>query len=1363
MNNKQNPARSDLFSDEWYEEHLENRLNFADNRHSPRLTDDLNVSLPILDIFEALSLLSLSENFYANLNSYSQLLSEAISKVAPYENDESKELLEQLNGLREMFRRIIEEQPFKIDWEDFQNGVKGAIESLEELKNNIGNNEKLKNDRNKAKVFQDGLRQTNSHLIKIKNFFNETRAVLGETSQLLVTGDAGTGKTHLFCDVLEKRISNDRPTILFFGEYFEGRQKFWDRLFSLTKSNVQNKEQFFKLIEEEAKRKNERVLVLIDGINESNPKSMWKKLFGELIKEFQKYDFVGLALSIRSDYIDVCLPDDYHSLIQTEEHPGFSLSEWEAVHKYFRHYNISLDEAPVLRPEFSNPLFLRIFCETFEGADKTKGKERNTHVFEQFVKKEDKKFAEEFDYEKGKNFLWDKIFRDMAEEMVEHKPPKDSLSKQKVRNIISNYLPGKEDALIQAMKRDYLLTEYPSYDENFKVHHYELRFAFQKFSDHFIVRYLLKKHLIPHIEAPEQCFDKSQRLGEIVKDEQSCRLNKNLVTALQVQIPEWLSGKELHNLASHIRSYESIKEGFIESLQWREAETIGKEAEEYIENEILSDTSFKILKSYFNQLLSISMTPGHPQNADGLDELLNRVGMPWRDRTWTIHLHEEYELPGEDDYEFRSSVNRLLEWGQSLPPSEVEDESVILLATTFIWFLTSSNRYLRDRTTKTLIYLLEDKLELLTVLIEKYLQVNDPYVLERLMCVAYGCVMRSDNKEQILRLSEFVYRTFFEENDPPPHILLRDYCRGIVERAISLNLMPEETKKNIHPPFNSEWPGLEILPDSEIEKYRETSDDMDDIEWARVHLHQSVMSSNGISGDFARYVIGTNSSSQFEWLSREVDEERPLSPEEKYESFMQELDDSQKQLLEVLSEAIECCRKLKSPMNSILEMDEPRETDEDEELEGIEDLIKKTKEELASSLDETKRDVFENEIINHLENSSRYEEKKFDIEEVQKWIFSKVLELGWTIELFGKFDRFLTRYRDYGRSANKPERIGKKYQWIAYHECMARLSDNYAFKGKFCNDLDDEYIGPWQIGARDIDPSSLCRKTMRSRFRADPNCWWFQSKYDSWGKKGEFEEWVQPDNHLPSIERIINIENEDWLTLRGNYVWEEEIYSDEDSYRIPHKRLEYYLSSYLIKRENLNIARNWCGEQNFCHRRMPNPPDDLGFFLSEYHWSSAFFDTYQEKKHHSEKTDLYGEAPFEVSSTENSYLWEQGLYDCSLDESVACFVPSRLLSEILGLGRGVEAEYKNQSGEIVVFDPSLVAKGPQALLLNSNYGEKEILESGYTILWILNGQKFIASSTWSEDDDWPGRLQITGFRCLTEEGLTGETSCILKE
>ncbi len=124
--------------------------------------------------------------------------------------------------------------------------------------------------------------------------------------------------------------------------------------------------------------------------------------------------------------------------------------------------------------------------------------------------------------------------------------------------------------------------------------------------------------------------------------------------------------------------------------------------------------------------------------------------------------------------------------------SHIDDEPIRLSGTALAWLLTTSHRYLRDGATKALVNLLTERIHVLEQIIHKFLDVNDPYVLERLLAVAYGCVMRSMDNNAIGELAQNIYEWIFKNGEPPPHILLRDYARGVIElalcRGIALNI-----------------------------------------------------------------------------------------------------------------------------------------------------------------------------------------------------------------------------------------------------------------------------------------------------------------------------------------------------------------------------------------------------------------------------------------------------------------------------------------------------------------------------------------------------------------------------------------------
>jgi hypothetical protein len=46
------------------------------------------------------------------------------------------------------------------------------------------------------------------------------------------------------------------------------------------------------------------------------------------------------------------------------------------------------------------------------------------------------------------------------------------------------------------------------------------------------------------------------------------------------------------------------------------------------------------------------------------------------------------------------------------------------------------------------------------------------------------------------------------------------------------------------------------------------------------------------------------------------------------------------------------------------------------------------------------------------------------------------------------------------RSAHKCERIGKKYQWIAFNKVLAKIADNFSFYRGWTNESLGIYNGP---------------------------------------------------------------------------------------------------------------------------------------------------------------------------------------------------------------------------------------------------------------------------------------------------------------
>ena len=166
-------------------------------------------------------------------------------------------------------------------------------------------------------------------------------------------------------------------------------------------------------------------------------------------------------------------------------------------------------------------------------------------------------------------------------------------------------------------------------------------------------------------------------------------------------------------------------------------------------------------------------------------------------------------------------------------------------------------------------------------------------------------------------------------------------------------------------------------------------------------------------------------------------------------------------------------------------------------------------------------------------------EDKFDLSLIQDWIFIRVIELGWNPSLFKEYDELIKHHYSYYKSI---ERIGKKYQMIAYYEICAIISDNYKFiNEKTCLDEIGSYNGPWQISpGRDLDPSCLLEYQEEEIYRANEDLWWFPFINNKWKFKMKHQKWLGEISDLPKYSDFIELKNPDnktqWLALQSLFI-----------------------------------------------------------------------------------------------------------------------------------------------------------------------------------------------------------------------------------
>lgn len=346
-----------------------------------------------------------------------------------------------------------------------------------------------------------------------------------------------------------------------------------------------------------------------------------------------------------------------------------------------------------------------------------------------------------------------------------------------------------------------------------------------------------------------------------------------------------------------------------------------------------------------------------------------------------------------------------------------------------------------------------------------------------------------------------------------------------------------------------------------------------------------------------------------------------------------------------------------------------------------------------------------------------------------KWIMERY---GYKEEWFGEYDKAI----GYGRMRQvySEERVGKKYQWIALHEMVARLSDNYPMHDRWDDEKDILYNGTWEPCIRDFDPTMLVKERIPAWYEPESRYWWNNIDYADWSS--EKTEWIRKLDNLPDPAKVIETVDKNgthWIALNAFPDWVEP-HEKDTSYC----NLWYQIRSYIVNEDQFADFALWALDRNFTGRWMPEVSDRYELFSREYYWSPAY--RYYEvdgmtKREVYDKQDRRKIVDVELPCVK--YLWESE-YDSSKPDTVTYLKPSRQLFEGMDMRySNVDGELTDAEGELLCFDTSANHNSHGYFLVRKDALIQYLKSSHKRILWVLIGEKnligsFIPHAEWLE-------------------------------
>ena len=647
---------------------------------------------------------------------------------------------------------------------------------------------------------------------------------------LLVTGEWGTGKTHLLCDFTRDRLGRSRATVLVLAKNFQGSvvAEICSRL-----EQGCNAVEVFDRLEELAYEAGERAVVMVDGVNEGR-RPEWQEAITTLQALVADRPNIGLIVTCRTPFEPIAIKrkdlENFHKVM----HLGFDDQEFDAQAAFFRYYNLPLPEVPLLDREFSRPLTLKLICQSLRNLTGKKlargfagiasGQKGMTYVLESFVNHVGDLIERQYGLRaqgcwellKGSDQIADKRLAGfapcMAANMRDYIRPSET-----DRIIASNYpalRPAQRRRLLDVLRTNGLIEEDAVWysTKSGSKSRIVFRLPYQRFSDHLIARHLLKTHLdVSSAATIRQSFADKSPLARVFRvanryyrEYAAPGWAQALITEFPERVRTRLPPKQrelFFVLPKRAQNLNAYFDPFIEGLFWRDpaAFTEGTRA---VINQYLT-AGPRAWERMVDALAAISTKPKHPYHARRLYDFLARYPMPDRDLQWSEYLRRRYASP---------TIHRLLTWAEKLNAANMTPPSATELVVLLSLVLTTVVRSDRDLTTKALVLIGERYPEVLFTHVVTSLEFNDPYVPERMLAAAYGTTLSLVDSEAaptfrplLGDLAKTLYRQMFglSASNATHHTLMRDYALGIIEVAqrASCVALPESASRSLAAPF----------------------------------------------------------------------------------------------------------------------------------------------------------------------------------------------------------------------------------------------------------------------------------------------------------------------------------------------------------------------------------------------------------------------------------------------------------------------------------------------------------------------------------------------------------------------------------
>ncbi|MCO1339159.1 hypothetical protein BJH93_09685 [Kocuria polaris] len=635
----------------------------------------------------------------------------------------------------------------------------------------------------------DALRELGGKLETATELLISPLGALASSQVALMTGPAGIGKTYLALDAAARRLQRGLPSIVMHGRWFNDRDLLIHLRDVLQMPADLTTEETIALLDQSARAAGAPTLLVIDALNDTRPRSMWRDNLDRLISIVTRHPHIRLLLTARTHYVNQVLPPGMS--IPRFEHTGFEGVEFEAVSEYAAFYGLEPPTSPPIHGEFDNPLYLRLVCEALQSDGRLSLDQANMGLGELTRMVLD--HANETASSRIDASVSDQIVHRAMQALAgavadKGGAPLTRLAAQAVLNPIWSDNSAEKsllDGLVaQGLVEEDVIPDSSPYGTDI------ITITFERIGHHLIV-----SDALAHVnDADGVRAQLSGRLGELI--ELDATIDVGLLEATSVVVAERF-GLELSAFSAEITDTVARDAAVTAGTAWRSVSSITPDTGSIITNALRHRDTFD---AGITMLFRLAARPGHPLNADFLHEFFSELTMSTRDQFLAWWLHTSHGTSG--------AVDRLIRWGGEKPLDQVSAETTRLWVTALLWTTSATDRRVREPATIAAARLLARHPHQAAALLERFCTVDDEWVVERALQVSYSALLASGSDADWGAAAEVVSAAFFAPStNLTPNAAVRDAARCILEAALDRETLPAEVPPDrFRPPYSSTWP-----------------------------------------------------------------------------------------------------------------------------------------------------------------------------------------------------------------------------------------------------------------------------------------------------------------------------------------------------------------------------------------------------------------------------------------------------------------------------------------------------------------------------------------------------------------------------